>query len=79
MKKYKDQTITDIFTPEQITNAIKLDAYEFANCVLMNEGQGKFTLRPLPGEAQVSPVYGIEISDLDGDGHQDIFAGWAIV
>jgi hypothetical protein len=74
-ENYKDQTITDIFAPEQISKSLKLDAYELSTSILMNEGQGKFTLRPLPYQAQMSPVYGIEISDLDGDGHQDILLG----
>jgi hypothetical protein len=42
---------------------------------LINEGQGKFSLRPLPIEAQISPIYGIEIADIDGDGHPDILLG----
>ena len=74
-ENYKDQTITDIFTPEQVSSALKLDAYEFSTCILWNEGQGKFALKPLPYEAQISPVYGIEILDLNGDGHQDILLG----
>jgi len=74
-ENYKDQTITDIFTPEQVGSALKLDAYELSTCILLNGGQGKFTLKPLPYEAQISPVYGIEILDLNGDGHQDILLG----
>jgi enediyne biosynthesis protein E4 len=74
-ENYKDQTITDIFTPEQIGNSLKLNAYEFSTCVLMNEGKGKFTLSPLPYEAQMSPVYGIEILDFDGDRNMDILLG----
>jgi hypothetical protein len=72
---YKNQTITDIFTPEQLKNAVRLDATEFQTSVILNEGQGKFRLKPLPVQAQLSPVYGIEISDFDGDGHQDILLG----
>jgi hypothetical protein len=72
---YKDQTLTDIFTPEQLKDAVRLDATEFQTSVILNEGQGKFRLKPLPVQAQLSPVYGIEISDFDGDGHQDILLG----
>jgi hypothetical protein len=74
-ENYKDQTITDIFLPELVGQSVKLDAYEFSTSILINQGQGKFSLRPLPVEAQVSPVYGIEIADLDGDEHQDILLG----
>jgi hypothetical protein len=74
-ESYKDQTITDVFTPEQMKNAPKLDAYELSTSILINDGHGKFELKHLPVEAQVSPVYGIEISDLDGDNKKDILLG----
>jgi hypothetical protein len=72
---YKDQCMTDIFTPEQLKDAIKLEAYEMSTSILLNEGNGKFTLRHLPIEAQFSPVYGIELSDFNKDGNSDIFIG----
>ena len=74
-ENYRDQTITDIFTPEQMKDAIKLDANVLATCILLNEGQGKFTLRELPVQAQVSPIYGIEIGDFNDDHHPDILLG----
>src|SRR6185503_13788731 len=37
-----------------------------------NNGDGTFTLMPLPAEAQIAPVYGILASDVDGDGKQDL-------
>ena len=52
-----------------------LNAYQLSSVVLINQGNGKFNVRELPVEAQSSPVYGIEITDLDGDGQQDILLG----
>ena len=72
---YKDQTVSDIFTPDQLASATKLEAYELSTCLLINNGNLQFTLRPLPLEAQFSPVYGIEISDFDEDGNVDILLG----
>ena len=72
---YQGQTITDIFTGEQLKNATKVDAYEFATSILINDGKGKFVLKHLPPEAQLSPIYAIEIKDIDGDGNQDILLG----
>jgi hypothetical protein len=74
-ENFKDETITDIFTPEQINEAIVLNAYQLSSVVLINQGNGKFIVRELPVEAQSSPVYGIEITDLDGDGNLDILLG----
>jgi hypothetical protein len=72
---YKEQTIEDIFTKEQLDKAVKLEAKEMRSSVLMNSGKGTFTLKPLPVEAQFSTVYGLQVSDYDGDGKQDILLG----
>jgi hypothetical protein len=37
-----------------------------------NDGGGRFTLVPLPAEAQLAPVYGILPTDVDGDRHTDL-------
>jgi enediyne biosynthesis protein E4 len=42
---------------------------------LINDGNGKFILQPLPLEAQFSPAYGIEIGDFNDDSHLDILLG----
>lgn len=72
---YKDQTITDIFSEDQLKTSLKLEAFELSSSILVNEGNRKFTLKALPVEAQVSPVYGIEIKDFDTDGNVDILLG----
>ncbi len=71
---YKDQTIEDIFTPEQLSSAVQLNAYVLASSVLLNLGDGQFELQPLPIEAQFAPMYGIIAKDFDGDGHTDILS-----
>jgi hypothetical protein len=73
-ESYKDQTIHDIFTEEQMKNARKLDAYTFATSILINEGSS-MVLKPLPPAAQLSPVYGIEIADFNEDQLPDILLG----
>jgi hypothetical protein len=49
--------------------------YTFATSLVRNNGDGSFTLVPLPTEAQLAPVYGILASDIDGDGHTDLLLG----
>jgi hypothetical protein len=73
-EEFKDQTISDIFTPEQVSNAAKLEVYELATCVFINNA-GKFSVKHLPIEAQLSPVYGIETTDVNDDGIEDILLG----
>lgn len=41
--------------------------------LLLNRGD-HFEQRPLPFEAQVSPVFGLVVADFDGDGNEDLFA-----
>jgi hypothetical protein len=41
--------------------------------LFLNRGD-RFEARPLPLEAQLSPVFGITVGDFDGDGHEDIVA-----
>ncbi len=74
-KTYKDQQVTDIFTPDQLKNAIHLDVYDLETSVFLNDGTGHFTKKSLPVEAQFSPVYAAEIGDYNSDGYPDILLG----
>ena len=72
---YKDQQITDIFTPEQLNNSIHLSASLLETSVFLNDGKGNFTRKQLPVEAQFSPVYAAAVGDYNGDGNLDILLG----
>lgn len=77
-RKYADyagKTIRQIFSPEQLKGAIVKNAYYLQSAVLINQGNGKFSLQALPVQAQFSPVYGILARDLNGDGIPDIYLG----
>jgi hypothetical protein len=51
---YKEQRIEDIFTKEQLSHAMRWDAYELRSCVLINQGGKGYKMEPLPMEAQFS-------------------------
>jgi enediyne biosynthesis protein E4 len=72
---YKDQQITDIFTPEQLKNSIRLDASLLETSVFLNDGKGNFTRKQLPIEAEFSPIYAAATGDYNGDGNLDILLG----
>jgi len=57
-KDYANQTVRDIFSPQQLAGAIFKQARTFATTLVRNNGDGSFTLVPLPQEAQLAPVYG---------------------
>ncbi|NBU35670.1 MAG: hypothetical protein EBS35_03730 [Bacteroidetes bacterium] len=72
---YKNQQITDIFDKALLSSSLKLQAKMLETVVFLNTGKGSFIKKPLPVEAQISPVYAIAINDFDGDSHQDIILG----
>jgi hypothetical protein len=74
-ENYKEQTIDDIFSPEQLSKAVKLDAYIMQSSVFINNKNGTFATKALPTEAQLSPMYGIAADDFDKDGNIDILMG----
>ena len=69
---YAGKKITDILTSPEIAAATRKDVYTFATSLVRNNGDGSFTLVPLPAQAQISPVYGILATDVDGDGRPDL-------
>jgi hypothetical protein len=71
-KDYARQTVTDIFPSKDLADAVLKTAYTFASSLAHNNGDGSFTLVPLPDEAQLAPVYGILATDVDRDGHTDL-------
>jgi hypothetical protein len=42
------------------------------SCYLRNDGKGKFTIIPLPNQAQISAINGMVVDDFDGDGNLDV-------
>ncbi|WP_194775344.1 VCBS repeat-containing protein [Pararhodonellum marinum] len=69
---YGEANIDNVLTKEERRNALQLTADHMASSFLENLGGGKFKLTPLPLEAQISPVFGLQAGDFDGDGHLDV-------
>lgn len=70
-KLYSEATIHELLNPEQIKQSMVRSVYTLENSIFVFE-KGKFTRRPLPAEAQLFPVYSIEICELTGDTTNDI-------
>jgi hypothetical protein len=71
-KDYARKSVSDIFLPTELGDAAVKYAHTFATSLVRNNGDGSFTVVPLPLEAQLAPVYGIVAEDVDGDAKLDL-------
>ncbi len=65
-------SVESVFSASQIESARKVQATEFRTCLIENNGNGSFTVKPLPVETQLFPVYSIVLYDADRNGKKDI-------
>jgi hypothetical protein len=59
--------------PGRFAAAVRLEANTFESGVLVNDGRGTFEFRPLPRLAQISPGFGVVLSDAEADGDADLY------
>ncbi len=71
-KSFAVATMDSVITPEMRKGALRLKANMMQSCYLQNLGNGKFSMMPLPTEAQISQLNGMVVDDFDGDGNLDV-------
>lgn len=71
-KSLATATMSDLLSPDQMKGALRLKANTLKSCYMRNDGNNKFTLIPLPPEAQISALNGMVVDDFDGDGNLDV-------
>ncbi len=69
---YAGKQITDIFTEEQLNEAVYKEATTLATTAFYGNKEGIFQTQPLPTEAQFSPIYAIVARDFNADGTKDL-------
>lgn len=72
---YANLTVSEIFTAQEMKDAGYLKATMLETAYFEAQADGSFLQKPLPIEAQSSPVYSVLVLDADGDGHQDLLLG----
>ena len=72
---YADQQITDLFNEEELRGVGHLSAEILHSVYVENKGNLQFDISALPTEAQVSPIYAIEVVDINQDGYKDMILG----
>lgn len=71
-ESYGEAILTDIFSRESLENAKKHTINTFKTSILMNNKGNSFEISPLPNEAQMAPIFGIQSADYDSDGYTDL-------
>jgi len=71
-KGFAEASIEKVYSEEELKSALRLEATELRSCFVRNDGNGTFTLHPLPNQAQISPINGMVVLDVNHDGNLDI-------
>ena len=70
-KDFASASITDVYGKD-LDKSYHKQATNFANSILINEGNGQFSLKALPINSQVSCINTAIITDFDKDGNIDL-------
>ena len=67
-------TINNILPEEKLGTAVRKEVTTFTSTLYKNDGSGHFTANPLPIPAQIAPMRGIAVADINEDGNPDVLA-----
>lgn len=70
--EFGEATAGDILEPYNIDPSEILIANTMESVWLENDGTGRFTVHSFPLEAQMAPIFGTLLIDVDGDGYLDV-------
>ncbi len=70
--QFAESDLAGIYTPEKLAGALHREATWMWSTVLLSKPDGSYEARPLPNLAQVAPITGIVVLDVNGDGHLDL-------
>lgn len=71
-REFANASLSDIYGDQDLREATHYTATNFSTLLLINNGKGDFTIKPLPKEAQFGPTTDFVISDFNQDGTEDI-------
>ena len=71
-KTYANATVHQMFSKEELQDALVVEANNFSHCYIKNLGNGKFACTPLPATTQWSCLNGMVVDDINYDGNADI-------
>ncbi len=68
---FSESSLTDIYSQAKLDEALHYELQSFAS-VYMENNNGSFVLKPLPMEAQFSPILNMVVHDVNSDGYLDV-------
>ncbi|HYI78678.1 MAG TPA: hypothetical protein VEW65_13740, partial [Chryseolinea sp.] len=71
-RHYSKATMDEVLTPEDLKDALTLEANWMASSYIENLGNNKFSMKALPSVSQTAPINGMVTSDINDDGNLDI-------
>jgi len=74
-REFASKPVGELFSAHQLETAVVSQVTEFRSMIALNDGKGNFTLHSLPWQAQISPVFAIEILDANKDDDPDLLLG----
>ncbi len=72
-RDFAGASLETIYTPQCLKDATRLEANTLESVVLINDGHGRFRIEPLPRLAQVSPSFGVVLTEVNGDDRPDLY------
>ena len=69
---YAGRSFSEVFLPDEREGGLEFTAFQMASCIIRNDGNGGYSLHPLPDEAQLAPIHAAAVVDATGDGIGDL-------
>lgn len=71
-KEFANKSIQELFPSEQLSKSVVKQINYTSTCVAINNGNGQFSVQPLPDQVQFSQVNAVLIKDMNADGRNDL-------
>ena len=74
-QRYANSKFEDVFPNKKLMGSERLQSVSFESVFLENKKSGKFVIKKLPVDLQMSPIQSFALDDFNHDGITDLIAG----
>ncbi|MDB4533749.1 VCBS repeat-containing protein, partial [Vicingaceae bacterium] len=72
-KEFAESDMNDLYGKD-LDDALHLTVRNLYSSIFINDGKGNFEMKKLPNMAQISPILGMQVEDINNDGNLDVIA-----